>query len=322
MPGRKELMFQIIGILLLTLMCQACLVESACYNDIDCSRDQYCAIGANARNGKCMEFCKNDIDCHPGTICDKISRKCIKADCQDNLDCPDGFECKDHFCVGKEVFRCPEDMVSIEDQFCIDIYEASRSDATIDNPGTDNLAAQSKPGVLPWLVESNLAAQQACENVGKTLCTQNQWQQACRGPDGHTYSYGDDYSPEICNGIDKYCFCGAGAACESRDPCPFPHCYHECGAQFRLDPTGANTGCTNAYSVFDMNGNVWEHVLGGDNTRIRGGAFNCSNSERLHRCDYIPTTWEPSARGFRCCSAGIRSTQGQSDGGVDGSEGG
>ena len=169
--------------------------------------------------------------------------------------------------------------------------------------------AVSQKGVIPWRVVDNATAQQACEAAGKTLCTSRQWETACRGPTGKVYGYGDDYDPVICNGIDKYCQCPEGSPCEGHDPCPFPHCYTQCGADyfytpFRLDPTGANPGCTNGYGVFDMNGNLWEHVFQGDERSIRGGAYNCADSVRLHRCDYIPGDWTPSDRGFRCCSAG------------------
>jgi hypothetical protein len=73
-------------------------------------------------------------------------------------------------------------------------------------------------------------------------------------------------------------------------------CYNsaDCGASFSVEePTGHFTDCTNDYGVLDMNGNVWEHVLNGDETRIRGGAFNCADSKTLHRCDHIPGNWTP-----------------------------
>jgi formylglycine-generating enzyme required for sulfatase activity len=53
--------------------------------------------------------------------------------------------------------------------------------------------------------------------------------------------------------------------------------------------------------VYDINGNVWELADTNDGLEhFRGGAYNCSDSEALHRCDH-DGTWGPSARGFRCC---------------------
>jgi len=92
------------------------------------------------------------------------------------------------------------------------------------------------------------------------------------------YGYGDVYEPSTCNGIHTFGLDG-----------------------FHLLPTGSLPGCVNDWGAYDMNGNLWEHTLGGSNRTIRGGAYNCKDSQTLHRCDYIPTDWEPSARGFRCC---------------------
>lgn len=283
-----------------------CLVESVCYHDADCGPGRVCAIEAGASWGACRPACRNDQDCTGNLLCDPATGRCVEPECRADGDCPEGFVCTEGRCVSEQPLRCPEDMVAVENRFCIDIHEASRPDATATHPGTDGTRAVSRAGVMPWAVPNNATAQAACEASGKTLCTEDQWYTACRGPAGTVYGYGDAYDAAICNGIDKYCYCGAGTTCEDEDPCPFPGCYHKCRAAFRLDPTGSNQGCTNGYGVYDMNGNLWEHVLGGDETRIRGGAFNCSDSVTLHRCDYIPGTWRPSARGFRCCSAGVQ----------------
>jgi hypothetical protein len=189
--------------------------------------------------------------------------------------------------VGPE--SCPVEKVlipadasrGVSEPFCMDIYESSRENATATSMGEGNTKAISRPGVMPWQVGSNAEAQTACEASGKTLCSADQWYMVCSGPDELVYSYGNEYHPTTCNGIDKY------------------------GSAFRMDVTGANLGCTNSYGVLDMNGNIWEHILGGDNTTIRGGAYNCGDSETYHRCDYIPGTWSPLATGFRCCKVRI-----------------
>jgi formylglycine-generating enzyme required for sulfatase activity len=131
---------------------------------------------------------------------------------------------------------------------------------------------------MPWQVADNATAEAACGATGKRLCTPEEWQTACKGPDGTAYSYGSTYKASACNGIDAF------------------------GRQnFHLVPTGSFPDCTNEWGVFDMNGNLWEHVAGGSDMRVRGGAHNCSDSAALHRCDYVPGNWSPSARGFRCC---------------------
>ncbi len=313
------------------LLVEACVVESVCFNDADCPSGQACVLQPGASRARCVSRCQEDGECRSGQICSSASGVCQAAECVKDGDCAGGLVCRNGRCESAPrpdgslpdsgaadadgsappapVFVCPQGMVAIEGEFCIDIYEASRVDAEEGFAGMDQSMAVSRQGVLPWTVADNTAAQQACEAAGKTLCTSRQWETACRGPAATAYAYGDTYDPAVCNGIDKYCLCPADSLCANHAPCPFPRCYIECGRDylatpFRLDPTGGNPGCTNGYGVFDMNGNLWEHVFRGDTRSIRGGAYNCADSVRLHRCDYVPGDWEPSDRGFRCCSAG------------------
>ncbi len=254
----------------------ACLVDSRCYEDADCPGSQSC----DTSRGRCESWeCADDFACPGDQVCDEA-----------------------HRCREPHQLDCPDDMVPIKGLFCIDVFEASRPDASASSAGTDNSRALSVAGVLPWRVENNVAAQLACEASDKDLCTAEEWTLVCQGPDSLAYSYGDDYDPLVCNGIDTFCSCDQGP-CAEQEPCPYPGCFHDCQAftPFHLVPTGSMAGCTNAYGVYDINGNVWEHIKDGNDSLIRGGAYNCSDSERLHRCDYIPGSWSPSARGFRCC---------------------
>ena len=188
---------------------------------------------------------------------------------------------------------CPSGMVVVAGQFCMDIWEASRPDATDQSFGVDTSMAASQPGVKPWPIGSNQEAETACDNAGKRLCTPDEWFTACIGPALTDYPYGNTYEPETCNGIDTYCTCPDGSH--------YAGCYDDCGADFHLTLTGELPGCTNGYGVFDISGNLWEHTAGGDDTTVRGGAYNCAHSDDWHRCDYVPG-WTPSALGFRCCA--------------------
>ena len=208
---------------------------------------------------------------------------------------------------------CPPGMVLVNGALCMDRYEASRLDASSTSQGVLSGAAQSVANVIPWhsLSLSAAEAATACTAAGKRLCTASEWQQSCAGAQPTAYAYGDTYDPVTCNGIDTYCLCGAGQACDGVTPCPYPHCFSQpppggstaCGAYFHVMPTGSFAGCVNGAGVFDLNGNVWELVETTDGlNHFRGGAYNCGDSELLHRCDY-DATWGPSAQGFRCCAA-------------------
>ncbi|MFH1463369.1 MAG: MopE-related protein [Pseudomonadota bacterium] len=192
---------------------------------------------------------------------------------------------------------CPSDMVLVGSCFCIDVYEASRPDATATSAGIDSSCAVSQAGVRPWQVSSNADAATACAAAGKRLCSEAEWYEACAGPTDTDYTYGDAYDAAACNGLDTHCTCADGSVYED--------CFFDCGGSFYLLPTGSLSACTNGWGVYDMSGNLWEHVDGGNDSTVRGGAYNCGDTPSYHRCSYIPTTWTPSARGFRCCSDGI-----------------
>lgn len=241
------------------------------------------SVGTSLLQGGCLvtEHCYSNADCTEPQIC-KQEGVC-GYECSVDADCGEGMGCVGHVCTPKSVepIECPPEMVNIADAFCIDRFEASKPDATETSMGTDTSRAVSRSGVLPWQLrsyENNQTARDACQAAGKDLCTPQQWQSACEGQAGTDYGYGDVYEPETCNGIDTFGLSG-----------------------FHLLPTGSLPRCKSDWGVYDINGNLWEHTLNGSAKTIRGGAYNCKDSQTLHRCDYIPGNWEPSARGFRCC---------------------
>jgi hypothetical protein len=302
-----------LGILACSVLLNGCFVDGACYNDADCSDDKHCVFETGAKRGTCVRTCERDSDCSEGEVCDVITGRCSVPECREETDCRDGFLCRDGRCEAVLPLICPEGMVAVGRFFCIDRYEASRPDADATRAGVAETMATSRAGVMPWQVTDNAEADAACRNAGKSLCTASEWQQACIGPEETVYAYGDAYNPETCNSIDTFCRCDQAGDCGGEETCPFAYCYKTCGADFHLMPTGSFPDCTNGWGLFDINGNLWEHVLGGDDTRIRGGAFNCLDSKTLHRCDYVPGDWTPSARGFRCCAEGTIA----GDGGIE-----
>jgi formylglycine-generating enzyme required for sulfatase activity len=251
------------------------------------------------------ELCFSDSDCNPPEICLFDRGGVCGFECTRDADCGDALVCQDHRCATRAEqsgdasttpLDCPPDMVNVGDSFCVDRHEASRADATEGDAGEDDQVATSRPGVMPWRVADNEAAQAACVAAGKRLCTPTEWRLACEGSRGSTYGYGEEYEPSTCNGIDTFGTSG-----------------------FRLLPTGSMPGCTSDWGAFDLNGNLWEHTLGGSDQTVRGGAYNCIDSRLLHRCDYVPGDWTPSARGFRCCV--VPEPDSDSSAGSDGSGG-
>lgn len=166
--------------------------------------------------------------------------------------------------------------------YCIDIFEASRPDATPTSAGTaDDAAAESEQGRLPWSDVTYFQARDACRRAGVRLCTVAEWEDACDGvvgDGGSVYVYGDERDASLCN-VD-----GQGGA----------------------DPTGEAEDCTGVNETFDQGGNLWEWVgESADEAIVIGGG---PSSDLAHRCNsgvLLPVVGSPQDRspeyGFRCC---------------------
>lgn len=220
---------------------------------------------------------------------------------------------------------CDTDMVlvpanpdrGIGSPFCMDRYEASRQDATAESAGSDGAVATSRPGVIPWFVNPMSADgltlfQNACQAVGKRLCSSEEWGYGCTGPDALNYSFGNIFDVEICNSVDTYCddYCLAEGIPEE-DCNTDENCGYQCGllgsgvSCFHVDPTGSYGRCINPFGAFDVNGNVWEVVPSDTDSRgyeVRGGAFNCAYPGTRFGCGYN-AGWTALYAGFRCCKA-------------------
>ena len=273
-----------------------------------CGDSCYCAASLAA--------CPDPVDPCFAATCDAETGACATeprpagAPCDDDDPCTVDGCCQGGLChfAPQNPSLCPDDMVPVEGTTCIDQYEASRPDATATSAGTSTALATSRSGVRPWFPVTFATAQAACAAAGKRLCTAAELYQTCAGPEGHVYVYGDTYSADTCNGIDAFCDC-ASPQCAGLDLCPYPHCRSKgptgvygdgCGAMFHVAPTGSFPGCVNTYGAYDITGNVWELADAGDGQAwFMGGAYNCGNSEVLHRC--IQLRKDISAKGFRCC---------------------
>jgi hypothetical protein len=133
-------------------------------------------------------------------------------------------------------------------------------------------APQRTPG-LPVVCVDHCDAATYCQSQGKELCSLQLWTNACAsGAAGNAFPYGNTYRPMTCNGADF-------------------------GALKSL-PVGALPDCVTASKVFDMSGNVWEHVAGS----IVGGGFHAGVGELSCRPSAImPATEVNGEVGFRCC---------------------
>lgn len=151
--------------------------------------------------------------------------------------------------------------------FCIDRWEY---------PGTK--------GVVPKVKVSRTEAQSLCTKAGKRLCSELEWERACKGPDSFVYPYGKAWDADRCNTEDA------------------------AGNDRKVAKTGSFPKCRGPFGVDDMSGNVmeWTSSAMAQNTSLaiaKGGSF--SRPDYAVRCAFRYTT-PPDTRdseiGFRCCA--------------------
>jgi formylglycine-generating enzyme required for sulfatase activity len=217
--------------------------------------------------------------------------------------------------------NCPEGMSRINDSFCIDRYEASLVERAAD--GTErpwspyhsptrgvHLRAVSHRGVVPQAYISEAQAERACSAAGKRLCSNREWVGACSGPSRTQFPYGNARQAGRCNEN------------HARHPVVqlFGHArqyiwdgVHMNDPQINQLPgtlalTGAFSGCTNEFGVFDMVGNLHEWVAtdpAAAHGTFAGGYYldtslngdGCGYKTQAHAHDY-----HDYSTGFRCCA--------------------
>ena len=150
----------------------------------------------------------------------------------------------------------------------------------------DLLPYPNEPGAIPTSNVSRDEAEQLCTTKGKRLCTELEWERACKGPDDMPYEYGDAYRASTC---------GTGVAPE----------------EAARRPAGEHAVCKSGFGVSDMHGGVWEWTDSGwgrgSKERslgvLRGG--NSVAGELVGRCANAigrPTSKRAPTMGLRCCA--------------------
>jgi hypothetical protein len=139
----------------------------------------------------------------------------------------------------------------------------------------------NEEGAIALTNVTQAEAEGLCLDQGKRLCSELEWERACKGPQNSIYEYGDVYRPDRC---------GTGTAPAMR-------------------PTGIRVGCRSDFGVHDMHGGVWEWTSspwGRGNSAalatLRGG--NSPAGELVGRCSNAmgrPPETKSDTVGFRCC---------------------
>lgn len=210
---------------------------------------------------------------------------------------------------------CPPGMAPVfETRVCIDRWEAHLVEVTdrgllrpwspYFNPAGQRVRARSAPGAVPQGYISAVQAAAACREAGKRLCRAEEWDLACRGPDGTTFPYGERRQQGVCN--DARAEHPAFELYGRRDRAVFRWLDNPCINQLAdgLARTGEHPGCVTPGEVYDLMGNLHEWIDDPAGT-FKGGYYvdtwrngpGCLYRTTAHHARY----WDYST-GFRCCA--------------------
>ncbi len=151
--------------------------------------------------------------------------------------------------------------------YCIDVYEYP-----------------NRKGVRPKGGVTYAAAEAACAREGKRLCTENEWERACKGARNDRFPYGNTFDDERCN---------------TQTPSGRPR---------EVKGAGEASRCLSSFGVADLAGNLAEWTASSYNARgtgkaIKGGAAN--RPDHASRCSARrngPINKTDEFVGFRCCA--------------------
>lgn len=150
----------------------------------------------------------------------------------------------------------------------------------------DVLPYPNEPNAIPTANVTQAEAEQLCAQRGKRLCTELEWERACKGPESFSYGYKGPYRADVC---------GTGVKIE----------------QAALRPTGEHPQCKNGFGVSEMHGGVWEWTSStwGRGSKdaslgvLRGG--NSLAGELVGRCANAigrKVDKKQNVMGLRCCA--------------------
>jgi serine/threonine-protein kinase len=155
---------------------------------------------------------------------------------------------------------CPlgSNLVEGKPGFCVDVYEY---------PGGKT---------IPRTSVSFDEAQKLCQSRGERMCTEMEWEHACRGKGGASYPYGATFDSERCN-----------------------------TRSGQISPAGDFKECRSGSGAYDMSGNVAEWVIARGQPAQKGGAAAGANPSHASRCSNTAHGMGPEGGvfvGFRCCA--------------------
>lgn len=183
--------------------------------------------------------------------------------------------------LSRQPDACPKGMVAIPGGSFLPMESDSSQGEPVElSPYCmDRFEYPNRAKDFPYVNKSWEEAADICSRQGKRLCSENEWERACRGNGAPRYPYGDDYTSGNCNTE---------------------------GQSFRS--LGEQERCRSTLGIHDLSGNVsewtaspWSADSFGE-ISVRGGYWD-SREEATCAVRHSQPAGSPSkAIGFRCCA--------------------
>jgi len=204
----------------------------------------------------------------------------------------DHYDEMERLCLVEKAHRCwvyVPDAVAVSGErkhlrFCMDQFEAP-----------------NVRGAKPFVMKSYFEAKRWCEERGKRLCTEEEFETACEGPDWRPYFYGSQVHRHVCNS-DKPWQAFDGAALNAGGD----KTRREVERLWQGSPSGAYDRCRTRDGVYDLLGNVEEWVTARKKRRHPGALMGGFWAKPWTGCRGTNDAHEPSfvfyEVGWRCCA--------------------
>jgi sulfatase modifying factor 1 len=201
-----------------------------------------------------------------------------------------------HLCVD------PQD--DAKDTHCFHYYEgitAMEGAVTDVRVCMDQFEAPNKKGARPFVMKSYRSAKKYCESRGKRMCSEQEWELACEGPEFRPLAYGWAVDKKRCNSDKKWMPVDWDKFGADDDDAK-----KEAERLWQGTPSGRFSGCMSAFGVFDMMGNVEEWVTTRKGRRFPGALMGGFWAKPWTGCRGTNDAHEPGfvfyETGFRCCA--------------------
>ncbi|EYF03442.1 SUMF1/EgtB/PvdO family nonheme iron enzyme [Chondromyces apiculatus] len=210
---------------------------------------------------------------------------------------------------------CTDPRPGSRDTHCFEYWEGltaeegSRTEIAV---CMDQFEAPNRRGAKPFVMRSFHDAESWCAERGKRVCTEQEWELACEGPEHRPWVYGWKADRNVCNSGKGWRQFNAEKLASGGDQAEA-----ELARLWQGALSGAYHGCVSSFGVYDLMGNVEEWVASRKRRRWTGALMGGFWAKPWTGCRGTNDAHEPKfafyETGFRCCTPPRADTRAHSE---------